>query len=127
MEADGVKAVQWDQIIMRRIDAENKLADLEIEKWAAEEESTEDEGGRGRNGLESEGVPNMERAQKDDIVGGEDVEEERKRKRVKEVTREELWRLKQERDEVGKSKKAKMEAKRMVKRGTMKKIEYYFK
>ena len=53
--------------------------------------------------------------------------EERKRKRVKEVTREELWRLKQERDEVGKSKKAKMEAKRMVKQGTMKKIEYYFK
>ena len=45
MEADGVKAVQWDQIIMRRIDAENKLADLEIEKWGAEEESTKVEGG----------------------------------------------------------------------------------
>ena len=55
MEADGVKAVQWDQIIMRRIDAENKLADLEIEKWAAEEEIAEDKGGRGRNGLESGG------------------------------------------------------------------------
>ena len=41
MEADGVKAVQWDQIIMRRIDAENKLADLEIEKWAAESRGRE--------------------------------------------------------------------------------------
>ena len=101
--------------IMRRIDAENKLADAEMERWRREDERKEDVG---KHWEEDNLTKSREVAKRDTIVVNEaGMDGKGKRKRVKEETREEKRRLWLERDIVRDLKRARKEARRKVKEG----------
>jgi hypothetical protein len=114
------------QDLMRRVDAENRVADAIIEAWQIEEEAEleldetgayekkKNEGRADENKREGKARMNKEYSE----VG---------RKRMKEKTGEEMRVVMAERNEKGRLKRARAEARKMVKRGKMKRIDAYFK
>ena len=119
MEEYGEAEICWENI-MRRIDAENKLADRVMEMWEDDicVHKGGEEGTRERDGW----VGNeMIRESKGDVKKGA------KKKKEKEKTGEEMRKLIQEKNELRYRKKAVAEGKKMVRKGKMKTLDRYYK
>ena len=111
----------WEYVL-RRSDAENRLADAVMARWAYEEEC-------GRSAKEKELKGRGQGICKEGKVESEEkgVQVRGRKRKEKEKTGQEMWNWISERKDVRERKKSIAEGKKMVKEGKMKTIDMYYK
>jgi hypothetical protein len=104
------------QDLMRRVHAENRTADAVVKGWEEEDEKPIDT--KKRSAIEEK-----DSGSKNDRSAGV----KGKRKGIKEPTGAEMHKMISERNDMRSVKKAKMEARKMVRKGKMRSLNSYFK
>jgi hypothetical protein len=122
MEEDNEYGNCWEDL-MRRIDAENRVADAKIRQWQVEEEERVENGEEGEMKRINASIPTAEghggdrRKKKEWGVKG---------RTVKEKTGAEMHKMIAEKEEKRNARKAKTEARKMIRKGKMKTLDRYF-
>ena len=124
MEENNEYGNCW-QDLMRRVDAENRVADAIIGGWQMLEEDVGEED-NAAEGKEREDFIRHEK-ENDDNLGKRKEGSKARRTNMKEKTGEEIRVIMVETNDKNRLKSATLEARKMVKRGKMKTIHAYFK